>query len=63
MKNKVKQKYEEFYPMARRKLAVVEQSSKEEFMNASYGIKRLQGMVKFMMSEDWSNVCPNLESI
>ena len=23
-------------------------------MNASYGIKRLQGMVKFMMSEDWS---------
>ena len=23
-------------------------------MDASYGIKRLQGMIKFMMSEDWS---------
>ena len=23
-------------------------------MKASYGIKRLQGMIKFMMSEDWS---------
>ena len=36
----------------------MEQSKKEEFMNASYGIKRLQGMVKFMMSEDWSQRMP-----
>ena len=28
--------------------------TKEEFMNASYGVKRLKGMIKFMMSEDWS---------
>ena len=40
--------------MVRRKLAVNGAPPKEEFMNASYGIKRLQGMVKFMMSEDWS---------
>jgi hypothetical protein len=32
--------------------------SKEKFMNANYGIKRLQGMVKFMMSEDWSQRMP-----
>ena len=27
-------------------------------MNANYGIRRLQGMVKFMMSEDWSQRMP-----
>ena len=27
-------------------------------MEASYGIKRLQGMIKFMMSEDWSRRMP-----
>ena len=32
--------------------------SKEKFMNANYGIKRLQGMVKFMMSKDWSQRMP-----
>ena len=58
-KDKTKEKYENFYPWLEQnweKATGVKQSSitKEEFMNASYGIKRLQGMIKFMMSEDWS---------
>ena len=58
MKNKVKQKYEDFYPWLEENWQLSGAPSKEEFMNASYGIKRLQGMVKFMMSEDWSQRMP-----
>lgn len=34
--------------------------SKEQFMNAGYGIKRLKSMVNFMGKEDWSQRLPEL---
>lgn len=62
-KNKTKQKYEEFYPWLEQnwdKFTGVKEKgvTKEEFMNASYGVNRLKGMIKFMMSEDWSRRMP-----
>ena len=57
-KDEVKRKYEEFYPWLEENWEMSGAPSKEKFMNASYGIKRLQGMVKFMMSEDWSQRMP-----
>jgi len=57
-KNKTKEKYEAFYPWLEENWKLSGAPSKEEFMNASYGIKRLQGMIKFMMSEDWSRRMP-----
>jgi hypothetical protein len=53
-KEKVKQKYEEFYPWLEENWKLSGAPSKEAFLEADYGIKRLKGMVKFMMSEDWS---------
>ncbi len=53
-KEKVKQKYEEFYPWLEENWELSGAPSKEAFLKADYGIKRLKGMVKFMMSEDWS---------
>ena len=53
-KEQVKQKYEEFYPWLEENWKLSGAPTKEEFMEADYGIKRLKGMVKFMMSEDWS---------
>lgn len=32
-----------------------------EFMNNPYGLKRWQGLVQYMMTEDWSNKLPMLE--
>lgn len=32
--------------------------TKEQWIDAEYGIKRLRGMIKFMKSEDWSNRLP-----
>jgi hypothetical protein len=32
--------------------------SDQEFLENSYGIKRLKGMVRFMESEDWSQRMP-----
>jgi MoaA/NifB/PqqE/SkfB family radical SAM enzyme len=32
-----------------------------EFMNNPYGVKRWQGLVQYMMAEDWSNKLPALE--
>ena len=57
-KDQVKQKYENFYPWLEQNWQISGAPSKEEFMKADYGIKRLQGMVKFMMSEDWSQRMP-----
>jgi hypothetical protein len=57
-KNKVKEKYENFYPWLEENWKLSGAPDKESFMEASYGIKRLQGMVKFMMSEDWSRRMP-----
>ena len=53
-KDKTKQKYEEFYPWLESNWQLSGAPDKDTFMDASYGIKRLQGMIKFMMSEDWS---------
>jgi hypothetical protein len=56
----LKQKYEEFYPWweANWELGIPEhyrgKITKKDFMNADYGLKRLEGMLKFMESEDWS---------
>ena len=56
----ITQKYEKFYNWLEENVAPNGngQYSKEEFMEASYGIKRLKGMVSFMNSEDWSNRMP-----
>jgi MoaA/NifB/PqqE/SkfB family radical SAM enzyme len=35
--------------------------SDKEFMSNPYGIKRWQGLIQYMMSEDWSNKLPILE--
>jgi hypothetical protein len=59
-KAEVRKKYEEFYPWweANWELGVPEhyrgKITKKDFMNAEYGLKRLEGMLKFMESEDWS---------
>ena len=58
MKNKTKEKYEAFYPWLLENWKLSGAPSKEAFMEASYGIKRLQGMIQFMMSEDWSRRMP-----
>jgi hypothetical protein len=59
-KEKIRAKYENFYLWLEKEVAPNggETYSKEEFMEASYGIKRLKGMVQFMESEDWSNRMP-----
>lgn len=36
-------------------------STDAEFMNNPYGFKRWQGLIQYMMSEDWSNKLPMLE--
>lgn len=36
-------------------------SSNQEFMNNPYGIHRWQGLVKYMMAEDWSSKLPVLQ--
>ena len=36
-------------------------STNQEFMTNPYGIKRWQGLVQYMMSEDWSDKLPILE--
>lgn len=53
MKQKVREKYEAFYPWLLKNYR-----NDEDFINNSYGIKRLQGMVSFMESEDWSQRMP-----
>ena len=58
MKNKTKEKYEAFYPWLLENWKLSGAPSKEAFMEASYGIKRLKGMIQFMMSEDWSRRMP-----
>lgn len=52
-KDKVREKYTRFY-----KWLVTNYRNDEEFLNDSYGIKRLRGLVRFMFSEDWSNRLP-----
>lgn len=52
-KEKVKEKFNEFFVWLKK-----EHNDDEDFLNHSYGIERLKGMVNFMESEDWSNLMP-----
>lgn len=52
-KETVRKKYEEFYIWLKEN-----HSDKPQFLEAPYGIKRLQGMIQFMESDDWSNRMP-----
>jgi hypothetical protein len=60
-KKKCRNHYEEFYPWWEDnwKLGVPSwhqnKVTKEQWKDAGYGIKRLEGMLQFMESEDWSN--------
>ena len=53
MKNKIKAKFEDFYGWLK-----THYRNDELFLESSYGIKRLQGMIGFMESEDWSQRMP-----
>lgn len=59
-KEEVRRKYEEFYPWweANWELGVPDwhkgKVTYDKWRSASYGIDRLEGMLKFMESEDWS---------
>ena len=59
-KEKIKAKYEDFYGWLENNVATAggDLYTKEQFLNAPYGIKRLKGMIKFMESEDWSRRMP-----
>jgi len=52
-KQKVTEKFEEFYEWLKEY-----HNFDEEFINHPYGIERLQGLISFMNSEDWSNRMP-----
>jgi len=52
-KQKIRVKYEAFF-----KWLLENYRNDAEFLENSYGIKRLEGMVRFMESEDWSNRMP-----
>ena len=64
IKLKITKKYEEeFYPWIDENwmkfTGIIENNiSKEQFLNAPYGIKRFKGIVDFMNSEDWSARLP-----
>lgn len=66
-KDKVEKKYEAFIPWWEEnwELGVPEwhkgKVTYEQWREASYGIKRLRGMVNFMKSEDWSNRMPEMK--
>ncbi|MBY0384294.1 twitch domain-containing radical SAM protein, partial [bacterium] len=52
-KRKIRCKYETFYSWL-----LKNHRNDAEFVNSAYGIKRLEGMLKFMESEDWSERMP-----
>ena len=66
-KEECRRKYEEFYPWweANWEKGIPswhkDRVSYEQWRNASYGIKRMEGMLQFMESEDWSNRLPEME--
>ena len=55
-KKKVTEKFEEFYPWLEKRF-----KHNKNFMEHPYGIQRLQGMCRFMNSEDWSNRVPEFQ--
>jgi hypothetical protein len=60
-KDECERKYEEFIPWweANWEAGIPswhkDKVTKEQWLDANYGIKRLRGMIQFMKSEDWSN--------
>lgn len=64
IKKQITDKYEnEFYPWVEenwQRFTGVQEAgiSKEEFINAPYGIKRYKGLINFMNKEDWSERLP-----
>ena len=66
-KKECRLKYERFYPWWEENWELGVPSwhkgkvKYEEWRSAEYGIKRLQGMLKFMESEDWSRRLPEMK--
>lgn len=66
-KDLCRKKYQEFYPWWEdnweKGIPSWHQGTvtKEQFIDASYGIKRLEGMLSFMESEDWSVRLPEMQ--
>ena len=64
IKKQISAKYEnEFYPWVEenwQKFTGVKENNitKEQFLNAPYGLKRYKGIINFMNSEDWSARLP-----
>lgn len=56
MKARIRDKYENFYTWLK-----THYRNDNDFLNNSYGIQRLQGMVSFMESEDWSQRMPQFQ--
>ncbi len=56
MKDRVEEKYNNFYLWLKENYR-----NDSAFIESQYGIRRLQGMVKFMKSEDWSVRLPELK--
>ncbi len=54
-KLKIADKYQKFYQWLE-----CHHSSDKDFLEHEYGIKRLKGLIKFMLSEDWSERMPQL---
>lgn len=55
-KKETKEKFDDFYEWLLRGYG-----NNEEFIKHEYGIKRLNAMIDFMMSEDWSSLLPELK--
>ncbi len=66
-KDKCQEKYEEFYPWWEKNWEKSipswhkDKVTYDQWREAGYGIKRLQGMINFMHSEDWSNRMPEFQ--
>ena len=66
-KAECRKKYEEFYPWWEENWMLgvpswhKDKVTKDDFLNASYGIQRLKGMINFMESEDWSRRLPEMK--
>ncbi len=56
VKNLIQSKFESYYPSLERYF-----KHDSEKINNAYGIPRLKGIVRFMLSEDWSNRMPQFE--
>jgi hypothetical protein len=67
IKKQITEKYEsEFYPWIEENwdkfTGVTEEGiSKEQFLQADYGLKRFKGIINFMNSEDWSARLPEIK--